>query len=154
MSLDPKVEKLKQRVLANQAERDAYNARHAVLQDRIRQILDAKDNTRVGFWCEQCQADFGGKGMKIIRQHSGRLPIAWWFGFCPAGHRCVRRITDRTNDPYVRRSRQLRIDRMKHRDDLLTPNDARFWLLYGHKHGLDTFKSIPTVKDRLIPPNE
>ena len=139
---DPKVKKLKERVLSNQAEREAYNKRHEALQDQIRQILDAKDNFRCAFWCTECEADFSGKGQKIVRQHSGRLPIAWWVGRCPAGHKCIRRITDRTNDRYVIYSRQLRIDRMRHRYDLLSPNDPMFWVMYGHKHGFEQYKSL------------
>lgn len=140
MAEDARVTRLKKRIDGNREERAAYNKMYDRLQENIRIIAEAPDKVRYPFWCNECQADFMAIGTKIARKFKGKLPIAWWVAFCPARHKCIRRITDRTNDPYFARSFIVKHDRARHSDDLLTPEDTRFWLLYGHKHGFDNYK--------------
>lgn len=140
MDKDPILDKLKKRIENNREERAAYQRMYDVLQERIREITDAKQVLRMSFWCFDCKADVNGRGYKIIRKQRGKLPVAWWVGFCPVRHKLIRRITEKQNDPYYTHSFIVRRDRGRYSDDLLTPNDNRFWLLYGHKHGFDNYK--------------
>lgn len=150
---NPRVEKLKKRIENNREERAAYQRMYDQLHLYTRQIVDAPQRTRYPFWCDECQADFFAIGYKVVRKRPGILPIAWYVGYCPKRHKCIRRITDRTNDPYFVRSFAVRRDRVRYKDDLLTPDDPRFWLLYGHKHGYGGFRNIenykPPSKDEL-----
>lgn len=115
---------------------------YAKLEERTREIVDAKQVLRMSFWCEDCSADFNARATKIVRKHPGKLPIAWWVAFCPVRHKCIRRITDKINDKYYLQSLVVRRDRAKFADDLLTPDHHRFWLLYGHLHGFDHYKNL------------
>lgn len=142
MDSDPRIEKLKKRIDSNKEERDAYRKMYDRLQENVRMIADAPDKTRYPFWCNECASDFMGIGTKVVRKLKGRLPIAWYVTFCPQHHKCIRRITDRNNDPYFAKSFIVKRDRQRYKDDLLTPQDARFWLLYGHKHGFEHYKTL------------
>lgn len=144
METEPALERLKKRIDGNREERARYQRMYDRLQDRTREITDAKQILRMSFWCEVCEADFNAKAYKIIRMHRGKLPIAWWVGFCPARHKCIRRVTDKVNDKYYLHSYIVKRDRARFSDDLLTPENHRFWLLYGHLHGMDAYKQIDT----------
>lgn len=133
------VKRLKKRIESNREERAAYQRMYDKLQERTREIVDAAQKLRYPFWCEECKADFMAIAYKVIRKRPGKLPIAWYVAFCPARHKCIRRITEKPNDPYFIKSFIVRRDRARHRDDLLTPADNRFWLLYGHKHHAPLF---------------
>lgn len=149
--MDPKLAKLKKVIDNNREERTRYQRMHEALQDRTREILNAKQVLQMSFWCTDCEADVSTKGTKVIRQHHGKLPIAWWVGFCPVRHKLIRRITDKVNDPYYMKSYVVRRDRSRHKDDLLTPDQARFWMLYGHLHGADHYKNINNLSPDTKP---
>lgn len=148
---DPAIQRLKKRIEGNREERAAYQKMYDQLQDRTREIVDAKDKWPNSFWCDICKADFNARAHKVVRKLPRRMPFAWWVGYCPKKHKCIKRITERPNDPYYLKSFVVRRDRARYKDELLTPNDHRFWLLYGHKHGMDNFKSIdkPMTPDEL-----
>lgn len=139
---NPAVTRLKKRIEGNREERARYQAIYDQLQDRTREIVDAKDKMINTFWCDTCKADFTGRAYKVVRKMPKKMPIAWYVGFCPARHKCIKRITEKPNDPYYMRSYIVKRDRARHADDLLTPNDPRFWLLYGHKHGFEQYRSL------------
>lgn len=139
---NPAVARLKKRIEGNREERQRYQAIYDKLQERTREIVDAREKMINTFWCDTCQADFTGRADKIVRKVPKKMPIAWYVGFCPVRHKCIKRITEKPNDPYYLRSYIVKRDRARHRDDLLTPNDPRFWLLFGHKHGSGAFKTI------------
>lgn len=145
MENNPEVERLKKRIEGNREERARYQAIYDKLQERTREIVDARELMINTFWCDACQADFTGRAYKVVRKLPKKMPIAWYVGHCPARHKCIKRITEKPNDPYYLRSYIVRRDRAKHADDLLTPDSHRFWLLYGHKHGLDHFKQIDNL---------
>jgi hypothetical protein len=46
----------------------------------------------------------------------------------------IRRITDKVQDPYYYQSLMLNRQRYNMRDDLLTPDDPRFKLLYPKQY--------------------
>lgn len=147
---DPAIQRLKKRIDGNKEERAAYQRMYEKLQDRTREIVEAKDKWPNQFWCKTCNADFTARAHKVVSKLPKRMPIAWWVGFCPSRHKCIRRITEKPNDPYYLHSFVIRRDRQRYRDEMLTPDDMRFWMLYGHKHGMDTFKSI----DKPMTPEE
>lgn len=141
-NVDTRIEKLKKRIEGNRDARAAYQRMYDQLHLYVAQITDAPPHTRYPFWCSTCEADFFGIAHKVIRKRPGILPIGWYVAYCPQHHKCLRRITDRNNDPYFVKSLSVKRDRARYRDDLLTPDDNRFWLLYGHKHGFDHYKTI------------
>lgn len=101
--------------------------------DRVKAIMDAPRFTIMDFWCNRCKKDCTGTGYRQTCILRPRLPTAWFVGFCPVGHKVIRRITDKETDPYYDSS--FMIMRMRHemRDDLLTPDDPRFKELYPKK---------------------
>jgi hypothetical protein len=62
------------------------------------------------------------------------MPTAWYTGYCPNGHRMIRRITDKDSDPYYFMSDILKRQRYDLRDMLLTPDDPRFKELYPEQY--------------------
>lgn len=150
MANDPAIERLKKRILSNREERAAYQRVYDLMQDRVREIVTAKHKWPEQFWCNTCKADFTARGHKVVRKLPRSLPIAWHVAYCPARHKCIKRITEKPNDPYYLLSYAIRRDRARYRDEMLTPDDPRFWMLYGHKHGFDGFRAIdkpPTPQD-------
>lgn len=58
------------------------------------------------------------------------VPYAYYEGMCPAKHLARRHITDKHLDPYYHLSAMIRKQRHDMRDDLLTPADPRFRIVY------------------------
>jgi len=55
----------------------------------------------------------------------------WFIAKCPkCKTECVRYGTDKHLDPYFRKSKKMRIERDKYRDDLVQPSEPRFKSLY------------------------
>lgn len=145
---DPAITRLKKRIDGNREERRRYEKMYEDLADRVREIGDAKERLMTAFWCDTCEADFNGIGYKVVVKQPAKLPIAWYVGYCPELHKCVKRITEKVNDKYYLKSYIVRRDRARYADDLLTPDDHKFWLLYGHLHGFDAYKELPTADSK------
>jgi hypothetical protein len=112
----------RERMIRNNAE---YNA-------HIKAINEAMDEVQIDFWCEGCGKDFTSNGYKTIGK-LGRWPVAWYVGLCPKGHKCLRRITDKGNDVYYYRSKMVQLQRILSSDDIITPDNPRFKLIYPDK---------------------
>lgn len=115
---------------ARRKERAAKEAKERPFKDRVRAIMEAPRFVITDFWCDHCRKDVSGTGFRqvcVIREHA---PTAWFVSLCPKGHRLVRRITDKDTDPYYSRSMLVARQRYDLRDDLLTPDDPRFKILY------------------------
>lgn len=137
MSLSPEL--LQKRVEARRAERERYDAIEKDRTERQRLYDTAFDSTPMQFWCDTCEADFETIGHKTCRTrldlNTGRSTVihpiqAYYFGYCPAKHRAIRRITDKEGDPYYRKSLMLRRQRIDMADAMLQPHDPRFRIVY------------------------
>ena len=115
----------------NREERERHEKFKKWLYERQNEIKQAPDITpHVAFWCDECARDCSGPGYKEIRVRSGDIWFAFYRGFCPVGHRVLRRITDKLADPYFFRSQNVRRDQANHADDFLTPDNPRFREVY------------------------
>lgn len=110
--------------------REAIAEKNAPFLDRVKAIMDAPRVARLDFWCTVCKKDCTGPGYRQVATIRERVPTAWYVAFCPQGHRMIRRITDKSDDPYYYQSMFLQRQRMDMAMDLLTPDDPRFRILY------------------------
>lgn len=124
------IKRLKKRVELNREERDRHQKLVRWLEEREKEIKIAKERVMTSFFCDTCDADWDGVGFKQIRVPKGSMWFAYYIGYCPAGHPCVRRITDKLNDPYFYRSYILKKEQAKHADDFLPHWHPRFKLVY------------------------
>lgn len=117
--------RLARRIQGNREERQRHEERSKAVEERIGVIADAQHRVPYPFWCEPCNADFEGVAYKEVRENRG-WPLAWYVGFCPKGHKCLRYITDRYKDPYSWQSYLVKVQRAKYADDFMQPSDPRF----------------------------
>jgi len=110
--------------------REEIAEKNAPFLDRVKAIMDAPRFATVDFWCDKCQKDCTGRGYRQVCTLRERTPTAWYLGFCSKGHRMIRRITDKSSDPYYNQSIFLMRQRNEMALDLLTPDDPRFKILY------------------------
>ena len=112
------------------AKRAAEKAAMQPFLDRVEAITHSPRFTTTDFWCATCQRDCQGTGYRQVSTIRERWPTAWFVGYCPTGHKVLRRITDKNTDPYYDSSYMVKRMRFTLRDDLLTPEDPRFKVLY------------------------
>ena len=122
--------KLFRRAQMTKDEREKYRSLDKFLNERYNDIRGTFPRVKTNFWCDECNADFTGMGHKEVRKPPGGLWFAFYRAFCPKGHTAIRRITDQHLDPYFWRSRWVKKDRAAHADEMLTPADPRFKLVY------------------------
>lgn len=126
-------ERLLRRIEDNRSSRERIALREQGYNDHKRAISEAYEVTRMDFWCEKCGKDFSTSGRKQVR-FSGRWPVAWYVGICPARHVAIRYITDKDHDPYYRKSVMIQKQRVEMADAMLTPDDPRFAILYPKQY--------------------
>lgn len=102
--------------------------------DRISAIFEAPKVVITDFWCNKCKRDCNGHGYRQVSLIRQKLPTAWFKAYCPKGHLMLRYITDKNIDPYYLLSFNLQRQRYDLRDDLLTPMDPRFRVLYPKQY--------------------
>jgi hypothetical protein len=104
--------------------------------ERMESVFEAPLITRTDFWCNVCKRDCSGNGYRQVFLSTSRpkMPTAWFKGHCPLGHIVIRRITDKNTDPYYDLSFNLQRQRYDLKDDLLTPEDPRFRVLYPKQY--------------------
>jgi hypothetical protein len=129
----------KQRILRERYDerrrwREAEEAVQRPFKDRVKAIFDAPRFTVMDFWCNTCKKDCTGTGYRQVGTLRDRLPTAWFIGYCPRGHKMIRRITDKSSDPYYDSSFIIMRQRYELADALLTPDDPRFKLLYPKQY--------------------
>ena len=128
------VKQLQDRYDEARALRAKKEAREKPVLDHIKLVVEAPRHTTNDFWCNICKRDCTGTGVKQVRTLPNRLPVAWYLGVCPLGHRMIRRITDKDTDPYYWQSLVLWRQRAEMADMLLTPDDPRFKELYPKQY--------------------
>jgi len=124
------VERLKRIVESNREQRERDEDRTRAEREREREISDAPEFAFWPFFCGKCRLDFEAVGHKGVNRAYSE-PIAWYEAKCPkCRKRLVRRITDRSFDPYWHESRKVNEDRMRMAKDLLQPGDRGFDMAY------------------------
>jgi acetyl-CoA carboxylase beta subunit len=80
----------------------------------------------IDFYCEHCSLDY--ESNYIHRENSfGK----WFVSKCPKCHEeCIRYETEKHLDPFFRKSKKMRIELERHKDDLIQPGHSRFKSLY------------------------
>lgn len=114
-----RAEKVKQE-LDQEREKDK---KHKERLERERVAELAPSHTSQNAFCGVCERDC----VVVLTKH-GNPGLAYYKGLCPLGHEVRREIT--LKDRYYDQSRLVREERDRHADDFITPNDARFKLLY------------------------
>ena len=138
-------QKLRDRYDQAAAKRAAEKAAVQPFLDRVEAIAHSPRFTITDFWCATCKRDCQGTGYRQVSTMYPRWPFAWYTGFCPEGHKVLRRITDKGTDPYYDSSYLVQRMRFTMRDDLLTPEDPRFKVLYP-KQWEELYGQKPTDK--------
>lgn len=124
------IKKLINRYEQRRKERQIATDRERPFKDRAEVIFSAPRRTVTDFWCKTCGKDCTGTGFRQVSTIRDRLPTAWFVGYCPIGHKVIRRISDKDTDPYYDLSFMIKRMRYDLRDALLTPDNPRFKLLY------------------------
>lgn len=125
-----KLKRLIARYDQRRKERAEKDEKERPFKDRVKAIFDAPRFAITDFYCSVCKHDVSGTAFRQVCTIRQDRPTAWFVSFCPKGHRLVRRITDKDTDPYYDISPLVRRQRYELRDDLLTPDDPRFKILY------------------------
>lgn len=81
---------------------------------------------RTSFWCNQDRRDFDGEA----EEYTARDGAKYLRGYCPKGHRVVRYVTNRKQDPYYHESTKVREEALKYWKDTLQPGDTGFDTYY------------------------
>jgi hypothetical protein len=123
-----------QELINGQEKRSAQRTYHQnVEKDRDafeKYVASIPDMTLVDFWCAECKKDFIARVRKEVD--------SWGhFAFYRTKHKCgkwaIRHITDRFNDKYWFKSRNVANDRAVHHNDLLQEFETGYNTLYGKK---------------------
>ena len=108
--------------------------RERPLRERADLIFSAPRVIMTDFWCDVCKEDCSGVGFRQVSMVRPLLPVAWFEGTCPVGHKLLRYITDKEVDPYYEQSMLLQQQRWEMQDDFLTPDNPRFKELYPRQY--------------------
>lgn len=123
------LERLKERAKKTKAELDQEKEkekRNKLERDRLEANERAPHYKKSDAWCYTCLKDC----TTIMRKH-GNERLAYYLGTCPVGHTVRREIT--LVDRYYQDSYGVRLSRLRHANDLLTPNDYMFRHVYPDK---------------------
>jgi len=126
MSLRERVKELGERVKKNQIDLNKERETKKKRAEISRELEEAPNSTQTDFFCRTCNKECIAIGYKRIH-HDGQ---GTYLAQCPNGHGVVRYINNKWRDPYWELSPRVRRDRLKHADDMLTPNDPRFAKVY------------------------
>lgn len=124
------IQKLKDKYDLARAKRAIEEEKARPMKDRMDDIFSAPRFIVTDFWCDDCKRDCSGTGYRQVCTIREWAPTAWFIGYCPKGHRMIRRITDKNTDPYYDLSDMVKRHRYEMRDAFLSPDDPRFKLLY------------------------
>ena len=124
------IKNLKDRYDLKRQERADREEKMRPFQERVQAIFDSPLRVTTDFWCNTCKKDCTGAGYRQVCTIDAKHPTGWFTGYCPKGHKLIRRITDKITDPYYEMSFMIRRQRYDLKDEFLTPDDPRFKVLY------------------------
>lgn len=134
MKKESLIKKLKNRYDRLREQRQAREEAERPLKDRMDLIFSAPLRVNTDFWCNKCKRDCSGSGYRRVCTVRETAPTAWFVAYCPKGHQMIRRITDKTTDPYYEQSIMIQRQRFELADAILTPDDPRFKVLYPKQY--------------------
>lgn len=126
-------ERLIRRIEANRDLRARVKRREEDYNSQIKTVREAADVTRLDFWCNHCRQDFTGTAYKR-EGWVGAWPTAWYVAKCKCGKEAIRRITDKSKDAYFRNSKNIKFQRVRSFNDMLTPADDLFKIIYPKEY--------------------
>lgn len=120
------LERLKNRVERRHEERKRIKERESQLYDRINTIKSTAEFVHsTGYYCNSCHRDVEARGHKVVYKE-----YAWYKGKCVCGAILIRRITDKSSDPYYRKSQVVLRQSERSKLDLISPDDPLFQVIY------------------------
>lgn len=128
------IKKLGEIVKRKQEGRDRDESLREWLYGRQNEIKNAPHLANHSFFCDACERDFDGVGVKVVRIPKGSVWFAYYVGICPCGAHAIRRITDKLSDPYYLKSEKIRREQGMFHDDMLEPAHPRFRQLYPKQY--------------------
>lgn len=121
------------RIQANRELRERVKRREQDYNSHVRTVRDAAQTTTLDFWCKHCNRDFTTTAYKR-EGWVGAWPTAWYVGRCRCGRCAIRRITDKSKDTFFRDSKNIRFQRVRNYNDMLTPADDLFKVIYPKEY--------------------
>lgn len=117
------------------ADRSYHQERKKSLEERDKDIREAKGKEVKMFWCNHCEKDFVGEAVKQVEIDWSNTSqrIAFYRTKCFCGQWAMRLITDTHKDSYFFRSKKVAQDRFNATLDLLQPHQTNYELLYSKK---------------------
>lgn len=128
------------RIEENRDLRARIRRREEEYNSRVKMVRESGERMTIDFWCDRCKKDFTGMGYK----REGWVhdyPTAWYVTKCVCGKSCMRRITDKSKDMYYYKSFKIRFQRVRDYNDMLTPADDLFKIIYPHE-----FRKISAIQ--------
>ena len=119
-------ERLQARYDRIRAEKLAKEEAERPYKERMKEIEDSPLRVKTFFWCNKCKKDVETIGHKQVTS----VDTAWYVGFCPKGHKLLRYITDKKDDPYYSQSLFLKRQRFELLKDIVQPGHPMFKKLY------------------------
>ena len=101
------------------------------LEEKHKDIIDAKDYAIADFLCRHCGTEFRGVTVKQVSKQFDGSYFAFYRHKCECGRFTIRHITDKHKDPYWVRSKTVIRDRGLHFRDMVQPFQTGYNLLYG-----------------------
>ena|SRR3990167_682342 len=83
----------------------------------------------ISFWCEKCRADYDLEGVV-----DSVLGDRYFRACCPTGHKVVRYIENKQNDPYFLRSKKMQVERQRLSRDIIQPGQTGFETYYKKEY--------------------
>src|SRR3990167_6353087 len=102
----------------------SYDRQRKKSQDKIYAPLNEEEAKQWTFYCSYCRKDFIAIGYKIAGLE------VFYKTVHNCGRECIRRWTERVNDEYYNLSEDIKRERSVFEDDMLSPYQNRFRVLY------------------------
>lgn len=117
----------------NRDYRARVKRRESDLLEREKTVREAAKSMRLEAWCLACQRDVTVRVTKRVG-YAGDKIVAWYNGRCSCGTALRRRITDKSGDVFFRRSHAIKFQRVRSHNDMLTPADDLFKIIYPKEY--------------------
>lgn len=132
-------ERLIKRIEDNRELRSRIKRNEQNYNDHMSVITSSADILVLDFWCKSCSKDVSATGHKRVGT-AGVWPTAWYVAKCLCGGSLLRRLTDKSKDEYFRLSENIKYQRVRNYNDMLTPADDLFKVIYPKEYARITSK--------------
>lgn len=107
--------------------------READRAERMKTIEEAARRMMLEMWCKACSKDVRVVAVKRVGYNGSEI-VAWYNGRCACGAGLRRHITDKSKDSFFRRSHNIKFQRVRSHNDMLTPADDLFKVIYPKEY--------------------